>query len=1233
MSHRHLILVITAGAAFTSSAAAQQTADVLKGKVVNDSGRVVIGATVIVTRGPDRATQQVTSDSLGNWTVRFEPGTGDYLVYVAFTGLKAARRRVQSENGEHELTANFTLSTDVALLAAMKTTAVRPVRASNAIRPTASDPGSSEKWTDGVAGQLPPTVAGDLGALASTMSGVTMTGGGASILGSAAASNLTTLNGMGMASGTIPRAARTETRVTGATFDATRGGFAGSNIDVRLGPGSRDYQRRNAFMTFDPPQLQFADPVARQLGVTSGGFRGSFGADGELIRRALTYNVALDVTRSTSDPVTLISAEADALIRAGASPDSVARLLAIAANPVVNLPLTTPGVPDNRLRQEVAWLGRFDDTRDTLQTRALSTYVGYKKEGALGFGALAAPASAGERRERTLGAQFTHGMFIKNRVLTETRASGSTTNTEIDPYRSIPGAVVLLRSDNGTDAHDLAPISLGGSTLGSNDDRWTGELGNETIWNAIGRRHRFKMMAWARADGLRREGSGNALGTFTFNSLDDLANNRPSSFSRVLSQPTREGATWNAATAYSHQYNRSQFFNLLYGVRVEANGYFDKPGRKYPALESVLGVTTGAAPTTFHVSPRIGFTYTYNRDRDNGSGTNVSNVGRFYRSPYGVIRGGIGEFRDILRPDMLADASGSTGMTGGTSILSCVGAATPIPDWDSFNNSPTNVPASCVGGGGVLAESSPAAILIDPEFDVARSWRASLDWTTSIKNWVVKLGTLGSYDLSQPGIVDANFAGFTHFQLASEGNRPVYVSTNSIDPNSGAVSASESRKSSLFGPVTNRVSDLRGYGGQVTFGLSPDVFKFRSKISLFTSFNYTLQSTKRQFRGFDGAGFGDPRELEWAAGPSDARHVVVITGGFNTAKTGTVTLFARGQSGLPFTPIIQGDVNGDGRSGDRAFIPLVTNPGDPALGTQLDALMATGSKTARECLLANKGGVAKRNSCRGPWNSQLNIQWRPPIPYKYVRRFTPNVYLQNVLAGLDQLVHGSDNLRGWGSPATPDPVLFVPRGFDAATQKFSYDVNSRFADTRPRRSVLSDPFRLVIDFTIDLSTDYELQQLRRAVEPVKGPNGWQRRTADSLTSFYLRNTSSIHKALIAEQDSLFLTKAQVAALRKADSVFSAEVRAVYAPLGRQLAAGQGDASKASVDSASAAHKRYWEIFWKQPEIAAEIVNPTQRDLIPMFKSMLAVPMADRKHSQWQFGYPVQFVDKPGLPIR
>ena len=114
-------------------------------------------------------------------------------------------------------------------------------------------------------GQVSPSIAGDLTATAGTMSNVTLGPGGASILGSAGESNLTTLNGMGLAAGSIPRAANTETRVTGATFDATRGGFAGANIDVRLGPGDRFYQRRNAFITFDPPQLQFTDAVSRSL--------------------------------------------------------------------------------------------------------------------------------------------------------------------------------------------------------------------------------------------------------------------------------------------------------------------------------------------------------------------------------------------------------------------------------------------------------------------------------------------------------------------------------------------------------------------------------------------------------------------------------------------------------------------------------------------------------------------------------------------------------------------------------------------------------------------------------------------------------------------------------------------------------------------------------------------------------------------------------------------------------
>jgi hypothetical protein len=1202
--------------------------DVIRGRVTDDSSRAVAGAAISVTRGPDRLTQQTTSDSAGNFRVRFEQGTGDYLVYVSAAGFSSARRRVQRQADERELVANFVLSrAQIATLDTVKIAGQKPVRASNPIGPTQLETGSPEKWKDGVSGQVPPTVAGDLNAIAGTMSNVTMTGGGPTILGAGSESNLNTLNGMGLAAGAIPRAARTETRVTGATFDPTRGGFSGANIDVRLGPGDRNYQRRNAFLTFDPRYLQFTDATGRSLGATSGGARGSVGADGELIRGAMTYNVALDLGRSLSEPSTLLNADAEALLNAGVAPDSVARLIALATP--LGIPLAAAGVPTNRQHNAVTWLGRLDDTRDTLSTRALTSYAGFTRDGALGFGPLSAPSAASERRERTLGAQLTLGTYVGagRRTLNETRIGLSGVRTDVSPYQTLPGASVLVRSDNLDAGTDVTSLLLGGgSFLPTEDSRWTLEAGNQTEWNAGGRRHRFKGLLWGRVDGLRQEGFSNGLGSFAFNSIEDFKAGRASSFSRTLAQPPREGRVWNAATALAHNFAPSRYFSLLYGARLEADGFGSKPARN-TALEQALGVRTGVAPSRVHLSPRIGFTFTYNRDKDNGSGTMQNQTGRYYRSMSGTLRGGIGEFRDLLHPGVLADASASTGLPGGTLYLNCVGGAVPTPDWSQFATDPGSIPTQCVDGSGVLAESAPAVTLIDPSYDVPRSWRASLDWNTSMRSWLLRVGTLASYDLSQPGVVDANFNGVSRLTLADEMNRPVYVSEASIDPASGSVSAVESRKSDQYGRVGVRVSDLRGYGGQLNLALSPDVFKFRGGAQFYGSIAYTLQATKRQYRGFDGAAFGDPRLLEWAAGPNDARHVLVLTSGFSTGKTGTVTLFARAQSGLPFTPLVQGDVNGDGRGGDRAFIANPATTTDTNLANQLRELLAGGSSTARGCVLDNLGRVAPRNGCRGPWTESLNIQWVPPIPGKWRNRVTPNVYLQNVLAGVDQLVHGN-SLRGWGSPATPDPMLLIPRGFDATNKRFNYDVNPRFADTRPGRTLLRNPFRIVIDFSFDLSTDFGLQQLRRAVEPVKGPTGWQRRSADSLAAFYLSRTSSIYKLLLEQSDSLFLSKSQVAALQSADSAFSAQVRAIYIPLGEFLSRGHGEAGKAELDSAKATEKLYWKIFWVQPEIAGAIVTPSQRELMPMFKSMLGIPMKDREHSQWMFGHSVNFADKP-----
>ena len=1208
------------------------SADVIRGRVTDDSAHAIPGATVIVTRGPDRATQQAATDTGGSYSVRFEPGTGDYLVYVSATGYRTARRRVQRQGGEVILVADFRLASEAAMLAEVKIRAQKPVRVNNSVNPYNPETGSSEKYQDGVEGQVPPNAAGDLNATATTMSGVTSTPNGPSILGAGAESNLTTLNGMGMAASTIPRAAQTQTRVTGATFDPTRGGFAGANIDVRLAAGDRFYQRRQAYLTLDPRQFQLTDAVGRAAGMPTGGLRASVGGNGELIRQTLTYNAAVDVSRAISTPSTLVDASNETLLRAGVAPDSIARLRGIAGPLGI---LAAGGIPADRQRDGLTFLGRLDDIRDTLATRTLTAYAGITREGALGFGPLAAPASGGEQHQRTLGVQLVAGEYFGpgRNWLNESRLAASQVKTTAAPYLELPGADVLVRSPSvdptASGGLDVAGVALGGSpSLFTDSRRWTLEGANETMRNARGSRHRLKAQLWGRADGLSEIGASNRFGSYSYNSIADFAAGNPASFSRTLSQPDRSGRVWNVAAAAAHQWLPTRLFNVIYGVRVEGSGFFEAAPRD-AALESALGVPTGAAPTRLHLSPRAGFTWTYNHDKDNGSGMRNDNIGQFYRNRVGTIRGGIGDFRDLLRPEIAADASAR----GGSLLLSCVGSAVPAADWDLFAANPDNIPTQCAGGGGALAERAPAVTLIDPGYDVPHSWRASLDWSTDVGKTLVKLGALGSYDLSQPGRVDANFAGNTAFTLdqSSEGGRPVYVTTAAIDPASGTVSAKESRRSPAYSRVGVRTSDLRGYGGQLTATVAPDIFK--SRIPFYGSLSYTLQATKRQYRGFDGGGFGDPRAKEWAPNANDARHVVTLQAGFSSGKTGSVTLFSRVQSGLPYTPIVQGDVNGDGLGGDRAFIPAAGASGDASLDTQLQALLSGGSTSARDCVRANLGRVAPRNGCRGPWSQSLNLQWSPPLPEKWARRVTPNVYLENVLGGIDQLVHGSDGLRGWGSQARPDPVLLIPRGFDATARRFRYDVNPRFADTRPGRTLFRSPFRISIDFRVDLSVDYPLQQLRRALEPVRGPGRtWVNRGADSLAAFYLSRTSSVYKALLEQSDSLFLTKTQIAQLQHADSVYSAQVRALYIPLGEFLAGRRGnEPGKTELDSAAVIDKAYWKVFWQQPEIADSIVTPTQKELFPMLRGMVSIPKKEREHSQWMFGNPVTFKDEPAKP--
>ncbi|HEY0931710.1 MAG TPA: carboxypeptidase-like regulatory domain-containing protein [Gemmatimonas sp.] len=1194
--------------------------ETIRGRITSDSGRVISAATVFVTRGPDRLVQTVATNDSGRYTVTFDPGTGDYLVAVQAAGFKGARRRITRVGNEREYTADFVLSGNVTSLDAVQVTANQPVRATTAVNPYTQETGSAEAWRQGASAGLPPSVAGDISTTVSTIPGVVMGPGGPSMLGASGTSNLTTLNGMAMGASSVPRAARVETRVTGATYDATRGGFSGANIDLRLSGGSRDSQNRNLFFTGDMRALQATDAVGRALGATNQMWRASGGIDGEAIRGVMTYNISVDASRTDRALVDITGADALAYERSGVALDSVQRARQVAQG--LGLRLRPSGIPTAVRRDGFGVMARFDDTRDTSRTRFLTVYANQSENDNEGLSALMAPGAGAARRERAAGAMLSLGRWSGPAFSTvqTTRFNVGMVNNRTTPYLQQPALDVLVRTTGSTDATDagIASLSLGGrgSELLDNT-RWTAEANHEFMRNIHGRQHQLRAIAWARYDGLTQQGGANGVGRYTYASLDDLAANRPMSYSRTLLNPEREGQVWNSAVALSHTWAPSRFFSLIYGARVEGNGALGGPARN-EALENALGIRTGGVAPRVHVSPRVGFTYAFNKARDNGSGMSGTPFGTWFRYPTGVLRGGIGEFRDLWRPDVLADAAARTGLPGSVLSLNCVGAAVPLPSW-SATDAP--LPTQCADGGGPLGERAPSVSVLSRNFDVPRSWRASLDYNTSRFTMVFRASALATLDLNQPSLVDRNFAGVSRFTLANEGGRTVFVSPSAIDAATGALSPAEARRTSAYSRVDMLTSDLRGRGGQVTFSAGLDRFNRKWRGWPFMTVNYTVQRIDRQQRGFDGATFADPAAVEWAPSFADARHVWLLQFG-RGGRLGNFSAFARLQSGLPFTPLVQADVNGDGRGGDRAWVPDPATTSDAALASGLRGLLESGSPVARACLLATMGRSDTRQACRGPWTRTLSVSWALPINYgatNWRNRVNVTLFANNVLSGVDQLLHG-ENMRGWGGVSTPDATLLVPRGFDASARAFRYDVNPRFAETRPARLSWRDPFRVTLDISLRLHTDYDLQALRRAIEPVRMSGRWERRGEDSLVSRYLRETSSIHKVLVEEADTLFLLPPQIDKLRQRDSVFSEQVRELYRPLAQFLAAQpEGVASKQALDSVKTVQKAYWELFWKQPEIAAEVLDPQQMDVITLLKDMLTVPAPQRKQSRYFFG--------------
>lgn len=1183
-----------------SLAAAQQRAEVIRGTVVSEDGAPLRGADVFVTRGPDRETRTAQTDSLGSFRVIFPEGSGDYLVNIRAFGWQPFRQRLtRATSTDSILSLHASLKPAVVELDPLTATASREKPRPISDR-HASTAGGSERPALGVNAALTPAQQGDIAATAALVPGVVASSGGISVLGLSPAQNNVTLNGMMFGGITIPREARTSTRVATAAYDPSRGGFSGAQTAVELAPGGY-FSSIRGHVTLDAPFLQIGDEVSARLGqrVTSG--QVSAGFDGQLIENKLVYSTAVQAMRSTSDAASLLRANDELLRVAGVAPDSVTQLLS--ALDRIGAPANFGGTP-TRSTDQLTLLGRVDHTPyGKPATWGVTAYADLKREAAVGLSTSATPSTGSSRTSGVATLLANYSSIFREYFLNETKSAFTYRWDGASPYARMPAGRVWVLSELDDSSSALTGLSFGGNGVPARDQSdWTWQTISAVQWYNRNSRHRVHLHGESRVDGYSRVSVSNDFGQFTYNSLDDLRANRPASFTRTLDAPGASGTQWSGVLAASDTWRRSSTFQVLYGARIEGNRFFTKVGFN-PSVFEAFNARTDHIPQGWHVSPRLGFTWIYGGLKEaRNYGSSGSSLGRRALTPRGMIRGGIGEFRNSIRPDLLAEAQSY--VAGTTRQLLCVGEAVPIPAWSTYLADAARIPTTCAASIPVFANNAPAAVLFARDYAAESAWRANLSLSSQVGKLIYSIEAVYSLNRNQPGNFDLNFAGTPRFTLSDEG-RAVFVGPSSIVPTSGVVSPVEARLSPSFGSVTERRSDLRSTSRRVTVTLTPDLFLGKYLLSG----AYTLGQARARARGFDGGAFGDPREEQWAASPYDVRHQLQLQAGISI-KRAVFSFFAVLASGRPYTPLVAGDVNGDGRFNDRAF---VFDPAMPNLDVANDmrALLATASPNVRNCLTKQFGRAASSYSCRGPWTQFTNAQVqispaRSSTDFSLYRRSTIVLNLTNPLGAIDQLLHGNDDLKGWGSQPIPDAVLYRVRAFDAQTRRFRYDVNPRFGETRPSHTALRMPFRITLDVQIDLGRPLPHQQLDRWVKSGRDGRKGQRLTADSLAKLYALGVPDLFPGVLAESDSLLLAPFQIDSLKAEHRRYLARMDTLWTDLGRYMASQPEELDESAVVlRQERTVDEGWAIAWASAQRLKDFLHPQQIRMLPYPAGMLA----------------------------
>ena len=209
---------------------------------------------------------------------------------------------------------------------------------------------------------------------------------------------------------------------------------------------------------------------------------------------------------------------------------------------------------------------------------------------------------------------------------------------------------------------------------------------------------------------------------------------------------------------------------------------------------------------------------------------------------------------------------------------------------------------------------------------------------------------------------------------------------------------------------------------------------------------------------------GNPNDVggQWGRASYSRPHTIVVSPTVELPYGFQVSAIYRGFSGIPYTPRYGNDVNGDGQSNDRVYVPTAAEvsadtlfiPGGSSIAAQRTLLEQVISGNA--CLRENRGRVVGRNACRNPWQNVLDAR----LAYKVNTFRAQNVEL---VADFFNIINGISKNKGKRlEVSSADQSLLNVVGFDRTKRQFVYQVNPSFGTPTPTQFTLTQQFQMQV---------------------------------------------------------------------------------------------------------------------------------------------------------------------------